>query len=387
MPTDTPAEITFDTERGPLTVRRRCSVDLIERLTVDEGFGNILKPSRAKDTFKWIASAPEGNVTLAYTTEGLVAGYVLISRPAPSRWQQRVMHDRWEQCEAIHELGSIEVSKNFRSMGIAGQLMDVAMSDPAYREAIVVAQGMSRHWDLASTGGNAFIYRERLLALLNRYGFSEYGTDQPEVRADPANALVARFGPDCAPEHIEHFHGLRNVGKRNLPPDAEEQPAGQHEHFALDAQRGAGMTVGERMTPQPVTAAPGDTLQRVRERMASRKVRHLPVVDGGQLVGVITDRDIRQSMPSPQIINEPDEARSFLTMVKVEEVMIRNVVTVEPGTAIERAARLFLERGIGCLPVVADGQLAGILTQTDMLRALADLLADLEAHHDPESLD
>lgn len=387
MSSAAPAAIVLDTPRGPLTVRRRCPVALIDSLTADEGFGNILRPSRAKATFQRIAAIPDGNVTLATTADGLIAGYVMISRPAPTRWQQRVTHDRWQQCEAIHELGSIEVSKNFRRLGIAERLMEVAMGDPAYRAAIVVAEGIRWHWDLATAGGNAFIYRDRLLELLKRYGFEEFGTDDPDVRADPANVLVARIGPDCEQEHIQHFHGLRHVSRRNLPPSAERQTGGEQEHIAAVNPAGMGMTVGERMTADPVTVAPSDTLQKGRELMASHKVRHLPVLDGGQLVGVVTDRDVRQSMPSPQIITEADEARSFLTMVTVAEVMSRDVVSVEPGTAIERAARLFLERGIGCLPVTENGALVGILTQTDMLKALVDLIAEREHPGDPESLD
>ena len=384
--TDAFAELVLDTPRGPLTVRRRCSLEFIDTLTADEGFGNILRPSRAKSTFQRIAATADGNVTLATTADGLIAGYVMISRPAPTRWQQRVMHDRWQQCEAIQELGSIEVSKNFRRLGIAEHLLEVALNDPMYRTAIVVAEGIRWHWDLATAGGNAFLYRDRLVALLKRYGFEEFGTDDPDVRADSANVLVARFGPECDDEHIQHFHGLRHVSRRNLPPSEEEPEAGQEEHIAARNAAGSGMTVGERMTAGPVTVAPGDSLQQGRERMTARKVRHLPVIEDGQLVGIVTDRDIRDSTPSPQIITDPDEARSFLTMVTVGEVMTRDVVTVEPGTAIERAVRLFLERNIGCLPVTENGALVGILTQTDMLKALADLLAEREHPGDPESL-
>jgi CBS domain-containing protein len=379
-------ESVLETARGPLTVRRRCPVELIESLTVDEGFGNILRPSRAKETFRRLASSPDGNVTLAFTADGLIAGYVLINRPSPVRWQQRVSHERWEQCEAIHELGSIEVSKNFRSLGIAERLMQVALADPAYVDAIVVAEGIRWHWDLSTAGGNAFVYRERLLALMKRHGFEEFGTDEPDVRSDSANALVARIGPACASEHTQHFHALRYVSRRVATPDVRAAD-GRIEHIGATDSGGGGMTAGGRMTPDPLTAAPADSLQRARERMQSRRVRHLPVMEDGKLVGIVTDRDIRETMPSPQIIAEADEARSFLTMVTVGEVMKRDVVTVAPDTAIERATRLFLERRIGCLPVMDGDALVGILTQTDMLKALADVLADSEGHNGPESLD
>ena len=88
------------------------------------------------------------------------------------------------------------------------------------------------------------------------------------------------------------------------------------------------------------------------------RIRHLPVVEEGRVIGVVTDRDLRGTDPERP----------------VSAIMSRPVVTVGPRTPIDRAARLLFDRRIGCLPVVDEGRLVGILTQTDAVAALVDVL-------------
>ncbi|MCX6023501.1 MAG: hypothetical protein NTZ05_17570 [Chloroflexi bacterium] len=88
------ADAIIEAPSGPILVIRRCSPDLIERLTVDSGFGHILRPRTAKTTLRRIAARLSGNVTLAVAPGGVIVGYVLVARPEPTRWQQRVMHER-----------------------------------------------------------------------------------------------------------------------------------------------------------------------------------------------------------------------------------------------------------------------------------------------------
>src|SRR5208282_855683 len=124
------------------------------------------------------------------------------------------------------------------------------------------------------------------------------------------------------------------------------------------------MVVGQKMTKKPVTVAPDATLATVRKKMGG-KFRRVPVVEDGKMVGIVTDRDLR-------------EHTGMLDKTKVNAVMTKKVVTVTSATPIERAARLLLRRKIGGLPVVDDGKLVGIITTSDLLKALVGLVGGAE---------
>ncbi|HSD50279.1 MAG TPA: CBS and ACT domain-containing protein, partial [Candidatus Methylomirabilis sp.] len=108
--------------------------------------------------------------------------------------------------------------------------------------------------------------------------------------------------------------------------------------------------------------------------MASRKIGCLPVVEEGRLVGIVTDRDIRQTSPSPATSLEIHELHYLLEKVRIREVMTRKVYTVAPDTPIEEAARLMLEHRIGGLPVLQGERLVGILTESDILKAFVEVM-------------
>ncbi len=124
------------------------------------------------------------------------------------------------------------------------------------------------------------------------------------------------------------------------------------------------MVVGQKMTRKPVTVAPDATLATVRKKMGG-KFRRVPVVEDGRMVGIVTDRDLREHI-------------GMLDKTKVNAVMTKKVVTVTFATPIERAARLLLRRKIGGLPVVDDGKLVGIITTSDLLKALVGLVGGAE---------
>jgi acetoin utilization protein AcuB len=121
------------------------------------------------------------------------------------------------------------------------------------------------------------------------------------------------------------------------------------------------MIVGNRMTKEPITVGPDDLLIRAANKMAAGGFRRLPVVSDGKLVGIITERDLR-------------EHRGHLEHTKINGVMTENPVTVVPATTLEEASRILLERQIGGLPVVADGRLIGIITTSDILNAFLDVM-------------
>jgi nucleotide-binding universal stress UspA family protein/predicted transcriptional regulator len=105
--------------------------------------------------------------------------------------------------------------------------------------------------------------------------------------------------------------------------------------------------------------------------MRHRRIRHLPVVEGGRLAGIITDRDVRTTLSSPATILAVGEIRYLLDRLLVERVMTRSVITIGPEASIGDAVGLILSHRIGALPVIEDDRLVGILTETDLLRAFA----------------
>jgi len=133
------------------------------------------------------------------------------------------------------------------------------------------------------------------------------------------------------------------------------------------------MLVKERMKRDPVTVKKGDSFRYALKLIRKEGIRHLPVLDGKQLVGIITDRDLRQAAPSPATTLEVHELNYLLERLSVETIMTRSVITVTPEADLLEAAKLLLAHKIGCLPVVEQGELLGIITEGDLLRALVEL--------------
>jgi len=134
------------------------------------------------------------------------------------------------------------------------------------------------------------------------------------------------------------------------------------------------MLVEKRMKRDPVTVTPDDSFRHAMTLIRQKGIRHLPVVEGGQLVGIVTDRDIRQTSPSPATSLEIHELHYLLEKVRIREIMTKKVYTVTPDIPIEEAARLMLQYKIGGLPVLKQGTLVGIITETDILRAFVEVM-------------
>ena len=135
------------------------------------------------------------------------------------------------------------------------------------------------------------------------------------------------------------------------------------------------MLVKNRMSTDPVSVAPEDSLATAARLTREHHVRHLPVVRGGELVGIVSDRDIRSAMPSPLEVADPTRA-GVLERTPVEKIMTREVLTAGPLDSVEDAAKQLCRRRIGALPVVdAHGRLLGMITETDVLTAFAEVLS------------
>ena len=135
------------------------------------------------------------------------------------------------------------------------------------------------------------------------------------------------------------------------------------------------MIVAKRMMRNPVFVDENDSMKKAMDIMKEREIRHLPVLKGGdKLVGILTERDIKQASPSSATALEIREIFYLLDKVKVKQIMTRRVFTISSDAPIEEAALIMREKKIGCLPVVAGGKLVGILTETDILDAFLDAM-------------
>ena len=130
------------------------------------------------------------------------------------------------------------------------------------------------------------------------------------------------------------------------------------------------LVVRDSMTREIVTLAPDETVGTALALCRERRIRHLPILSEGKLVGIVSDRDLRSATPS---FGEPERAAA-LQKVLVEAVMASDVIFALPDDPIEQAANTMRERRIGCLPVVEAGELVGILTVSDVMTALVYLV-------------
>lgn len=117
--------------------------------------------------------------------------------------------------------------------------------------------------------------------------------------------------------------------------------------------------VGTHMTPAPLTTSPDTTVARVQQMMARDRCRWLPVLESGELVGIVTDRDIAFSDTTPD--------------TTIGLLMTREVTAVSPRTSLQEAARLLLECDVDGLPVLDNGKLVGIITRSDILKVFAEV--------------
>ena len=127
--------------------------------------------------------------------------------------------------------------------------------------------------------------------------------------------------------------------------------------------------VRDLMTPAPISVSPHTPVDEARTLMQQHRIRHLPVLDHGELVGIVSDRDIRLVLPSPATSLSVHEIGYLLSRLTVAEIMTRGPLTITPERPITEAVRRMLAHKVGALPVVVEGQLVGIVTRTNLLQA------------------
>lgn len=132
----------------------------------------------------------------------------------------------------------------------------------------------------------------------------------------------------------------------------------------------------EKIRRNPITISPEANFFEARALIHDKGIRHLPVVDKeNNLIGIVTDRDIREAAPSDATLLSVQELNYLLGKLKVASFMTpkEKLITITPDTLIEEAVKLMRDHKIGCLPVVEEGKLYGIFTETDALDHLVDI--------------
>jgi acetoin utilization protein AcuB len=130
------------------------------------------------------------------------------------------------------------------------------------------------------------------------------------------------------------------------------------------------LLVRDSMTREIVTLAPDETVGTALALCRERRIRHLPVLTEGRLVGIVSDRDLRSATPA---FGEPERAVALQNVI-VEDVMAEEVISAHPDDPIEQMANTMRERRIGCLPVIEGGELVGMITTSDVMDALVYLV-------------
>ncbi|CAN5473529.1 CBS and ACT domain-containing protein [soil metagenome] len=134
------------------------------------------------------------------------------------------------------------------------------------------------------------------------------------------------------------------------------------------------MLVSEWMSPNPKTVSPKTPVMEAMQLLKSGGFRRMPVVDGDKLIGIVTDKDLKDATPSKATTLSVYELNYLLTKLAVRDVMTGSVITLAPADPVERAALLMEEHKISGLPVVEKRRLVGIITISDLLRAFVTVL-------------
>ena len=135
------------------------------------------------------------------------------------------------------------------------------------------------------------------------------------------------------------------------------------------------MHVGLIMRKDLVTVPPDTSLVQARDLISEKLIDHLLVVDKDEkLVGIVSDRDLKQAWASPATTLSAHELNYLLKQLNVDTIMVKKIITVTPGTTIERAGRIMQENRISALPVMENEKLVGIITTTDVMGVLLDAI-------------
>ena len=139
------------------------------------------------------------------------------------------------------------------------------------------------------------------------------------------------------------------------------------------------LRVRDCMSVDPATVGPKDSLQKVIGLLRRRDIRSVPVIENGRLIGVVTDRDVRQVAPAYPLFRDEDEIRRYTENLTVTTAMTADPMTIAPDAPLVEAAKVLETYRISSMPVVDDGRLVGMLTVTDVLRVFVEQNEEIAA--------
>ncbi len=191
--------------REDITIHLNCPPGFFADLSLDSGLGHFAHYSsiiQKLDVFEKISSSRDGRVALATTESRAVVAYAACWYPDKT--------ERWRKLgDLMYEMGAIEVSRNFRHMGIAQSIIDLILEDDFFEEKIAYMNGYCWHWDIDGSGLTIAQYRDMMLKLLKRHGFKEHYTNEPNVALREENIFMARIGGRVSSEDQKRFRNLR----------------------------------------------------------------------------------------------------------------------------------------------------------------------------------
>ncbi len=186
---------TIKTFKGTLLLRDFCPPSLVEHLKADSGLTAFARlPEREHELLLSIAKSPDCALTLAHTTAGEIIGQVTL---APGdEW--------WGELENVYEV-AIEISSDWRGMGLSKPLLAFALELDALEEMILFALGLTWHWDLEGWNLPPSRYRRLIPFLFGSQGFVEHETTEPDINMNPGNILLVRVGKKVEPRIVRQF--------------------------------------------------------------------------------------------------------------------------------------------------------------------------------------
>lgn len=193
----------IESSSGTVQVENYYEARELEKLAVDDGICMFSRnnPGRQRTALVNVSRSDGGNVTAA-VKDGVLVGFIGVHRPSD--------RERWGKpgYPWLYELGAIEVSRNYRRIGLAEALLEVAFDDLFYDDKIIFTTGFTWHWDLEKTGMTKMQYHDLGVRLMGRYGFMEMATDEPNIAMDSANLFMARIGVKASDSRYQEFSEL-----------------------------------------------------------------------------------------------------------------------------------------------------------------------------------